>query len=117
MPLSAVETADMPVFDNQSDRFVGNGRLPYSTAWICYLALAIGRWFLMEVLIEKTFSYIILFDRESTEMIRLSATDQSCGFFRFGIYGCLAVCRRDKHNAKINHDIEPNWPLILAKQA
>jgi hypothetical protein len=53
MPLSAVETADMPVFDNQSDRFVGNGRLPYSTAWICYLALAIGLWFLMEVLIEK----------------------------------------------------------------
>jgi hypothetical protein len=65
MPPSAVETADMPIFDNQSDRFVGNGRLPYSTAWICNLTLAIGHWFLMEVLIGKPFSFIILFDRES----------------------------------------------------
>lgn len=89
MPPSAVETADMPIFDNQSDRFIGNDRLPYSTAWVCNLALAIGRWSLMEVLIWKTFSNIILFDRESAEMIRFSATDQSCGFFRFGINGCL----------------------------
>jgi len=89
MPPSAVETADMPIFDNQSDRFVGNSRLPYSIAWICNLALAIGRWFLMEVLIGKTFYFIILFDRESAQRIRLSVTDQSCGLFRFGINGCL----------------------------
>jgi hypothetical protein len=65
MPPSAVETADIPIFENQSDRFVGNGRLTYSTAWICNLALTIDCWFLMEILIRKTLSFMIVFDCES----------------------------------------------------
>jgi hypothetical protein len=76
-------------FDNQSDCFVGDGRLPYSKARICNLALTIGSWCLMQVLIGKTLSFIILNDRESAWRICLSVTDQSSGLFRFGINDCL----------------------------